>query len=139
MAAKTLFEIRLSADPAHLKSLRGMVENAAADAGCDAGVATQVVIAVNEACMNVIQHAYDGDPSKEMVVRMLAEGGDLVCRIEDHAPPADFAAIRPRKLDDVRPGGLGTHFMAELMDECHYGHLEGRDGNYLEMRKKIPQ
>jgi anti-sigma regulatory factor (Ser/Thr protein kinase) len=137
MRVERLFEVRFPADPGRLKIVRGMVERAAMRAGCGESVAAQVVIAVNEACMNVIQHAYHGDASQEIGLCLSSTGGELVCRIEDSAPPLDPAAIRPRRLDDVRPGGLGTHFITELMDECHYGHLEGGRGNYLEMRKRI--
>ena len=137
MSAETLLEVRMRAEPAGLKSLRSLVEAAAIKAGCEKDVASQIGIAVNEACMNVIQHAFRGEASGEMVIRVSAHAAVLVCRIEDSAPLVDLDAIRPRPLDDIRPGGLGTHFMAELMDECHYGHLESRDGNYVEKTKKI--
>lgn len=137
MSDDHLAELRIPGDPARLKLVRGTVEQAALQAGCCEAVASQVVMAVNEACMNVIQHAYRGDPSSEVVVIVAIDGAELLCRVEDSAEPADLEGIKPRDLDDVRPGGLGTHFIAELMDGCRYGHLEGGIGNFLEMRKKI--
>ena len=41
-----------------------------------------------------------------------------------------------RDSDDIRPGGLGTHFIAEIMDEYNIGHLDEGEGNYLDMKKK---
>lgn len=137
MSEARLAEVRVPADPACLKQVRGSVEQAALQAGCCDAVAAQVVIAVNEACMNVIQHAYRGDTSSEVVVIVTSDGAELLCRVEDSAKPVDLDGIKPRDLDDVRPGGLGTYFIAELMDECRYGHLDGGSGNFLEMRKKI--
>ena len=137
MSLRTLFDVRLRADPAELKGLREMVREAAVQAGCDGAMVSELVLAINEACMNVIQHAYGGEPNQEMAVTMSTEGSILVCRIEDNAPPANLDAIKPRALDELRPGGLGTHFMAELMDDCQYGHLRNQAGNFLEMRKKI--
>ncbi|MGK0171026.1 MAG: anti-sigma regulatory factor (Ser/Thr protein kinase) [Gammaproteobacteria bacterium] len=138
MTAVRLYTLSFPANPNRLKALRAVVEQAAVLAGCDEAGAAQVVIAVNEACMNVIQHAYKGDDSNEVVVLLSAEEGVFTCRIEDSAPPADLHAIRPRALDDVRPGGLGTHFITELMDECNYGHRTDERGNFLEMTRKIP-
>jgi anti-sigma regulatory factor (Ser/Thr protein kinase) len=87
--------------------------------------------------MNVIQHAYKGDYSGEIELEILNNGNRLLFRVKDHAAPIDLECVKPRDLDEVRPGGLGTHFIKEIMDECVMGHLEGGTGNYLEMIKKI--
>ena len=114
-----------------------MLGEKAASAGCSAATSAAFVLAVNEACMNVIVHAYGGDTTKSFQVRLEKRAGDLVCRIEDSAPAADLSAIRPRELSALRPGGLGTHFMREILDECQYGHLPEGLGNFVEMKKKI--
>ena len=132
-----IFEVEFSALPERLRLVRRLVEAAARLAGCGRESAAEIVIAVNEACMNVIQHAYRGDRAGRMVLKIWTAGGSIVYRLEDFAEPADHSAIRPRNLDDIRPGGLGTHFMAALMDDCRFGHLEGGGGNFLEMRKTI--
>ena len=49
----------------------------------------------------------------------------------------DLESAKPRDLNEIRPGGLGIHFIREIMDEYVMGHLKGNTGNYLEMRKKI--
>jgi len=100
-------------------------------------VATEIVIAVNEACMNVIQHAYKGDDSREIVMDILNNDSEVVIRLVDFAEPPDPASIKPRDLDEIRPGGLGTHFIHELMDDCDFGRLNDDRGNCLEMRKRI--
>lgn len=132
-----LFELRIRSNPERLRIVRSAVEQGALLAGCSESEAGEIVIAVNEACMNIMQHAYAGDTSKSIALALRLTDDLLVCRIEDEAPLVDLASIRPRELGDIRPGGLGTHFMAELMDECIYGHLDGDAGNYLEMRKTV--
>lgn len=98
------------------------------------GQRDDITLMVNEACMNVMQHAYDEDEQGEI---MLNNDGKLHFRLVDYAKPIDLSLVKPCVLDDLRPGGLGTHFINEIMDECDMGHLEEGKGNYLEMIKKI--
>ena len=129
--------LRFSADPRALKQIRRRVHETALASGCNAKVAAELVLAVNEACMNIIQHAYKGDCSGAIVLEILNNGSELEFHLTDFAAPVDLAAIKPRPLDEIRPGGLGTHFIGSIMDEYVYGHLAGECGNYLRMRKKI--
>ncbi len=97
--------------------------------------AERFILAVNEACMNVIQHAYKEDSSGEIVVEVYDHEVDVEVRITDFAPPVDPAKIRPRDLQAVRPGGLGTHFMQEIMDDVRYLPYDNSAGNCLVMKK----
>jgi anti-sigma regulatory factor (Ser/Thr protein kinase) len=45
--------------------------------------------------------------------------------ISDRAPQVDPHTIVGRNLDDIRPGGLGTHIMKTIMDEVEYTHRQG--------------
>ena len=97
--------------------------------------AERFILAVNEACMNVIQHAYKEDANGDIVVKVYDHEVDVEVQITDFAPPIDPAKIRPRDLQEVRPGGLGTHFMQELMDDVHYLPYDSSAGNCLVMKK----
>ncbi len=137
MSMETLFEIRFPAKPERLCSVRALVKRTAEVVGCCSELSDRLVIAVNEACMNVIQHAYQGDELGEIVLEILNNDGKLHFRVVDYANPIDLNSVKPRDLDDLRPGGLGTYFINEIMDECDMGHLDEGKGNYLEMIKKI--
>jgi anti-sigma regulatory factor (Ser/Thr protein kinase) len=137
MSIDSLFEIRFPAKAERLCLVRALVKRTAEVVGCCSELSDRLVIAVNEACMNVIQHAYEGDELGEIVLEMLNNDGKLHFRLVDNANPIDLDSVQPRDLDDIRPGGLGTHFINEIMDECDRGHLEEGKGNYLEMIKKI--
>ena len=137
MNEKRLFEVRFPAAPDRLYMVRMLVKRAAGIVGCDKQQSERLVIAVNEACMNIIQHAYRGDDTGEIVLEILNNDSQIQFRLTDFAEPVDLASVKPRDLDDVRPGGLGTHFIREIMDECEMGHLEGGKGNYLRMVKKL--
>jgi len=136
MAAESLLEMRFLADPVLLKTVRARVHEVLAAAGYGAQVISEIVIAVNEACMNIMQHAYQGDTSGEIILEILDNEKQLVIELHDFGSQVDSACMQPRSLDDLRPGGLGTHFMRSLMDQCDYA-CEGQKGNRLRMTRSI--
>lgn len=137
MIKERLLELRFPSHPNRLCMVRALVKRTAEVVGCDETLTERLVIAVNEACMNVIQHAYKGDETGEIILEILNNDNHLFFKLKDFAEPIDLEAVKPRSLDDVRPGGLGTHFIHEIMDEFEVGHLDECQGNYLEMIKNL--
>lgn len=119
-----------------LCDIRRAVSEAAHAAGCSAETAQDVVLAVDEACQNIIRHAYRGADG-DIQVQMASEDGRLVIRLIDFAPPVDIGAICPRALDDIRPGGLGTHFIRQVMDDVSFQPPPAGAGNLLVLVKRI--
>ena len=134
---RQLLELSFPAAATSLQMVREQVQAAIAVIGASKKVISDLVIAVNEACMNIIKHAYKGDSSGEIVLQIMNNDAQLEVVLTDFAQPIDFAGIRPRALDELRPGGLGTHFMNEIMDECAYAHLPDQSGNVLRMIKRL--
>ena len=97
----------------------------------------RIVLAVDEACQNVIRHAYCGDAGGDIVLEIERRGDILIFSLRDFAPPIDPTRVKPRDLDDVRPGGLGTHFIRDVMDEADFTSPPSGDGNLLRMVKRI--
>ena len=137
MKTEQIFALRFRALPDRLGPVRSLVKRAAQSFGCTEPLCDKLVIAVNEACMNVIQHAYRDDSSGEVTLEIRNNGTQIIFRLEDQAAPINLDSVQPRDLDKLRPGGLGVHFIREIMDQCEMGHLEQGRGNYLEMRKAI--
>jgi sigma-B regulation protein RsbU (phosphoserine phosphatase) len=137
MKTQQIFALHFRAEPERLGPVRALVKRAAQSFGCTEALADKLVIAVNEACMNVIQHAYRGDGSGEVSLEVRTNGKQVIFRLEDQADPIDLKCVQPRDLNELRPGGLGVHFIREIMDHCEMGHLDKKRGNYLEMRKAI--
>jgi len=137
MSTEKLFQIRFLAKAERLSLVRVLVKEMAESVGCCVELSEKLVIAVNEACMNIIQHAYKGDESGEIVFEMLNNEKELHFRLVDYACPIDLNSVKPRDLDDIRPGGLGTHFIREIMDGYDMGHLDNGKGNYLKMEKTV--
>lgn len=86
--------------------------------------AAAVVLAVAEAVANVIEHGYRRSPDGviDIGVEMRRESGDstLVVEIRHYGEQVDPAVICGRDLTDVRPGGLGVHIMARVMDRIEH-------------------
>lgn len=136
-AAPGAAELRLPAQPDRLCEVRGWVRDAARSAGCDNATADNLVLAVNEACMNVIQHGYCFACDQEMLLRVRQEQDALIFELLDHAPPVCVEAVKSRPLDEVRPGGLGVHFILTIMDEMAFVEPPAGFGNLLRMVKRI--
>ena len=88
--------------------------------------------------MNIIQHAYGEESEGEMVLDIRLIDNALEVRLTDFAEPMDLETVKPRPLEELRPGGLGTRFMSECMDEVRFvvPPPDGA-GNQLWMRKRI--
>ena len=139
MSTGDKFELEFAADPKKLRLVRERVQEACESLGCDKKTVSDVVIAINEACMNIIQHAYKDSNGGDIKLAIDMRDENLCVEILDYAEPIDRTQIKPRRLDDVKPGGLGTHFIQEIMDEIDYEHLENRGGNRLVMSKKLAE
>ncbi len=121
-----------------LKELRDGTRETLDRAGCPRALRDALVLAVGEAAMNVIQHGFGGGSAAgEITLEILDNAGELVFRLADNASPADPAKVVPRDLADLRPGGLGSHFIREVMDQMVFLPVAGGPGNLLEMRKRL--
>jgi len=136
-ADPALLVLRFPARAARLGEVRRAVQEAAQRGGCSAERARDVMLAVDEACQNVIRHAYGGECDEGIELEMRREGERLVLWLRDYAPSVDPERIRPRDLEEVRPGGLGVHLIRELMDEMRYRPDPSGAGNVLELVKAV--
>ena len=128
---------RFKAIPERLHEMRAVLTQTLDGVSCPKPVRRLLVLAVNEACMNVIQHGYKGDPKGEMILEILNNNGELEFRLTDFAETVDPAEVKPRPLDEIRPGGLGTHFIQRIMDEVRFAVPESGTGNLLIMKKRF--
>lgn len=135
-AEERLIDLRFPARADRMALIRPAVRGAAQMCGFDPAATQDIVLAVAEACQNIIRHAYAGSDTGEIVLGLLRYPDGIIVRVIDFAPPVDPDTIRPRDLDDVRPGGLGTHFVREVMDTAEFLRAPDGIGNVLQMTKK---
>ncbi|HIP79120.1 MAG TPA: ATP-binding protein [Kiloniellaceae bacterium] len=133
---ESLLELHFPARADRMVMVRDSVRSAARYCGFDEQTAQDIVLAVGEACQNAILHAYAGCADGSIVVAMLRGPEGLILRVTDFGQSIDPAAWKPRDLGDLRPGGLGIHFIQELMDSADFAPAPGGVGNVLLMTKK---
>ena len=95
------------------------------------------ILAINEACMNIIQHAYYGQSDGKIIIELFQNANFLIFHLTDFAPPVDINKCHPRNLDELRPGGLGLHIIRSIMDEVQYLPAPDKAGNLLELKLNI--
>lgn len=136
MMQQHLLHQRFTAQSEQLRQVREWVRETALSCGMSELQTRRVVIGVNEACMNIITHAYRG-VCGDIELDIVHDQSQLIFRLTDYAHPIDCSTIKARDLSDIRPGGLGVHFIQEVMDEVSY--LPGRNdsGNVVIMKVSI--
>jgi anti-sigma regulatory factor (Ser/Thr protein kinase) len=128
--------IAIASEPRLLSALRGVVEFCAQEAGfsqCDAECLT---MAVDEAAANIIRHTYGGRNNGLVALEIRRLPDRLEFILEDSGPKVCEELIRPRPLEELRPGGLGTFFISCFMDECTYDP-DFKEGNRLKLVKYL--
>ncbi|OGW38061.1 MAG: hypothetical protein A2Y97_00170 [Nitrospirae bacterium RBG_13_39_12] len=93
-------------------------------------------LAVDEACSNVIKHAYKGDTSRKIVVKYIGSNKYFKVVIEDNGIKSDINLMRGRSLEDIRPGGLGIHLIKRVFDVFKFDEKK-RKGNRLILIKYL--
>jgi len=134
-AAADRLTLSIPSHPGYLCVLRGFFGDLLASLGAPSADVMRVALAVHEACANIIQHSYRGDTGQRIDLTVLITPEALAVEIRDYGRKPDLAAIQPRALQDVRPGGLGTYFMRSIMDSVTYD-VSPDTGTLLRMTKR---
>jgi anti-sigma regulatory factor (Ser/Thr protein kinase) len=118
--------------------VRALVDKISAKIGFQAEETDKLVLAVDEACTNVIRHAYGNSGDGRIVITFSLGPDCLEIVIRDFGSGADPATFQGRDLNEIRPGGLGIHFIKSAVDKVEYHTLPG-GGTLLRMIKSIPR
>ena len=133
-------EIVCLATPSNLSKLLTFLDDSCKQAGLAENVAFAVKLAGEEACTNIINHAYLGAEPGPVSMQVSWDNMQVVVLIEDNAalflpenaPAPDLAANHETR----RLGGLGWHLIQQVMDVVH--HEQRADGgNRLRMIKLL--
>lgn len=130
--------LSVPSDPRYLRIVRDFLTSFLNDLGFNALDCMGIVLAVNEAYANVIQHCYRGDTTQRVDLTLLIVPQLLTIEMRDYGGKMDLSCIEARDLDDVRPGGVGTHLMRAVMDEVTYD-VSSDTGTVLRMSKRRSQ
>ena len=97
------------------------------------------VLALAEAAQNIVKHAYKdiNDTSDKMEITISLKNNELEIGFFDKGRAVDQDNVRHRKIDDVKPGGLGTFFIQQIMDAVVFKEGEKPWINHLVLTKKL--
>lgn len=115
------------------------VIEAAKKAGLANAETYAVELAVDEACCNIIDHAYGGEGRGELECSVVVKEGELTVILRDSGKPFDPESIPTPNLnvplEKLKPRGVGLYLMRKLMDEIDY-KFSKNNGNILTMIKR---
>lgn len=134
--AEFLFGLSFLADPSRLTLMRAALRAAARACRFEEDEIQDLLLAAGEAVENIMIHAYGAEKKGEITLAVHRLPDGIMLRLRDFAPRVDTAKIEPRPLEDVRPGGLGTHFIRAIMDDASFIPLPDGEGNLLELVKR---
>ena len=99
----------------------------------------ELVLAIAEAAQNIVKHGYKGveETSDRMEIKISLKDGELEIGFFDKGKEVVPENIKHRKLDDIKPGGLGTFFIKEIMDAAVFKKDQKGWINHLVLTKKI--
>ena len=125
-----------------LIAVRDFVSEAARAFGFSDEDISKIALAVDEACTNVIKHAYRSDPTKIIHVDVHAGNGTFEVAIQDDGIRFNPMQVQPLDMKEYlthyRRGGLGVHLMKSLMDKVEYSIVPGK-ANEVRLIKYLPR
>ena len=125
---------------ASLKEVRSFSREVFEKIKIDQDLKDELVLAIAEAAQNIVKHAYkdiETNNDKMEIKISLGKNDELEIGFFDKGKPVDGAKVRHRNIDDVKPGGLGTFFIQQIMDAVVFREGEKPWINHLILTKKI--
>jgi serine/threonine-protein kinase RsbW len=97
-----------------------------------------MVLGVDEACTNIIRHAYHlaEDQLISLSLETIKSNG-VRFRLRDYGDRFDSTKYHGRSLDQLRPGGLGVHLIRHAFDQIDY--QQRHRGTLLVLTKLKPE
>lgn len=132
------FQKSFASKTANLSLIRAFIREKAANMGFGAEELDKIELAVDEACANIMDHAYPPGSDEELHLCVQAEYDKFTIIITDYGQTFDPAKIKSPDMNEYlaefRVGGLGVYLMRSLMDEVDY-HIQPGVRNEVRLTK----
>lgn len=122
--------LRIHANHGQLERVENAIDNMAKRRRWPDEMVFKVKLVVEEMGLNIIDHGYGNDESKELEFRLTADDDSVTMEFIDEAGPFDPLTETPRPdtdagIEERDIGGLGVYLVREMVDEVRYA----REGN----------
>ena len=129
----------VNASTEQLAKVRKLVATFAKQQGFSDEQIQDIRLAVDEACTNIIKHAYQYDDSKEFEINIESRDNQLWISILDNGQPFDPSSYKKPDIEDQirkkKRGGVGVYLIQKLMDKVEYHSSGGK--NEIRMLKEV--
>lgn len=119
----------------NLSSLRDFISDNANNAGLSTDDIDDIILAVDEACTNIIKHAYKSVPDGEIIIEINYNARKFTIKLIDHGYSFDPESVPvpdlQKYLRQRKVGGLGLYLMRTLMDDVKYVSVPGEYNQIL--------
>jgi serine/threonine-protein kinase RsbW len=138
---KNSLNLQITSQTNNLMLVRDFISDAAKNFGFDEENVNKITLAVDEACTNIIKHAYNYQPDKPISLTVFMDDKKFIVIIKDNGKYfKPESVIIPNVKEHVRQykvGGLGIYLMKSLMDEVKYKINPGNQ-NEVTLIKYLP-
>lgn len=121
---KAKYCLKIPSQTDNLELIREFVSRIATKAGLDSDDVNKIELAVDEACANVIKHAYKKDEKHPIDIAIEIDYNKFTVIVTDKGKGFDIKKIKTpdmrEYLAEMRVGGLGIFLMRSLMDEVDF-------------------
>jgi len=128
--ARKKYTLKVSGSTENLEVIREFIHRLAVKAGFNEDDASQIELAVDEACTNAIKHAYRNNQQHALEITAYLDSVKMEVVVSDKGQGFDVSAIPKPDLKayamQAKSGGLGIHLMRTLMDEVHFSFHPGK-------------
>ena len=134
---RSKYSVAASTD--NLKEVRELIEQVCEKYGVDKKTIYEITLAVDEACTNIIKHAYHNSPDKKIDIQLTVSEKQFKIKFTDtgeHFDPRNIPEPDIRESQKLKKGGgLGIYLMKKIMDEVKY--TVKNSGNELTLIKNF--
>ncbi len=128
-------EITVAAKKEQITVISNFIEGVMTSAGFDLRKIMEVLLAVEEACTNIVLYAYN-EKEGSIHIAAMVDADRMTLLIEDWGVPFDPTAcnvpISKACAEDRPIGGLGIHLIKNYMDGITYRFIDGKNTLLLE-------
>src|ERR1051325_646640 len=139
-AVERTFQLHVPSSTENLSMIREFVVGIGQRAGFSDSEVAKLVLAVDEACANVIEHAYGSDTTREVTVKATMDGEAVEIKIVDTGRCFEPGQVEQDNLEQLiskrKSGGLGMRLIQSCVDELQYQIIPGQK-NELRMVKRL--